>query len=429
MALRELPMAGGVVPAGEPGYRVREVVTSVLFVGSGFVALLAGSVLLLLWGPGIAAPGGWASPHALGLTHVLALGFISSVAIGVLYHLTPRIFGTQLRRPAAGAVIWVVYLAGVAALAGGLATGRSGWAAAGGAALAVAILAVAAHLGTAVVGTRRRHLPGVYAVAALVALLCVAGLGAALALMLHYGAPPSFLSILAAKVTLAIGGWLGVLVVGVSYQLVPMFTTTPVRARFMKEVLGLVAAGAVLAAVACLTGAPVGVRVAAALPYAAGILLHVADVGRMVRGRRVRRPGPITVGQVAGGLLLLAGTVEGVAAMGGDGPWPQLAVVTALVGWAPLLIAANGVRIVPFILWQGLPAGRRPRTFAPAPDALGWTGIAAASATWILITVAFAANSGGVARLAGAALVVCAAAVAGIGLGSLRSARRIRRAA
>jgi hypothetical protein len=130
------------------------------------------------------------------------------------------------------------------------------------------------------------------------------------------------------------------------------------------------------------------------------------------------------VGQVAGGLLLLAGTVEGVAAMGGDGPWPQLAVVTALVGWAPLLIAANGVRIVPFIVWQGLPPGRRPRTFAPAPAPLGWVGIAAAAVAWAATTAAMSGGSAVAAGLGGAALVVCAVAVAGIGLSTLRDARR-----
>lgn len=429
MALRELPMAGGVVPPGEPTLRLREVLTSVLFVGSGFAALPVAALLLLLWGPGIAGEGGWELPHALGLVHVLALGFISSVAIGVLYHLGPRIFGGTVRAPQLGALIWALYVAGVSMLAGGLAGGSTGLAAAGGVTLATALAAFTVHLGAVVLAARRRHLPGLFQVAAVVALLTVAGLGTALALMLHLGPPPGFLQILAAKVVLAVGGWLGVLVVGVSYQLVPMFTTTTARPRFSRAVLIAMLAGAVLTAASCLAGTPGWVRVLCALPYAAGVALHVADVARMMRARRARIPSVVTVGQALGALLLLAGTAEGVVAMGGAGPWPQLAVATALVGWGPVLIAANGVRVVPFIVWQALPPRRRPRTFAPAPAPLGWIGIGGALVAWASTTAALGAGSGGAAVLGGAALAVCAAAVGGIGLSTLRDARRIARAA
>lgn len=422
-------MAGGVVPSRDGALRLREVLTSVLFVAAGFAALAVAAVLLLLWGPGIAAPGGWASPHALGLTHVLALGFISSTAIGVLYHIGPRIFGGEVRLPAAGAAVWLLYVAGVALLTTGLVAAGSGVAAAGGACLAAALLALSVHLGAVVAASRRRYLPGFFQVAAVLTLVTVAGLGTALALMLHLGPPPSFLDVLAAKVVLAVGGWLGVLVVGVSYQLVPMFTTTTARARFSAPVLGLLLGGAALTAAASGAAAPAWLRVLCSLPFAAGVALHVADVARMMRARRVRLPGPVTAGQALGALLLVAGTVEGVVAMGGAQPWPQLAVVTALLGWGPVLIAANGVRVVPFIVWQALPPRRRPRAFAPAPAPLGWTGIAAALVAWAATTAAMSTGSAAAATLGGAALAVCAAAVAGIGLSTVRDARRILRRA
>jgi hypothetical protein len=429
MALRQIPMAGGTTRTGDPAHRARDVAVSVVFVCGGFAAFVVAAVLLLAWGPEVVAPGGWASAHALALTHVLALGFVSSVAVGVLYHVAPRALGERLRVPVVGVGLWGVYVCGVGCLVTGLASGHTVWTAVGGALLAGALLGVGVHLGDVAVRTRRRYLPAVYQGVAVLALLCVAGLGTTLAVMLHVGAGASFLTILGVKVLLAIAGWLGVLVIGVSYQLVPMFTPSSARARLARVALWLLVGGVLVAVLALLLGAPAWARALCALPYAVGAVLHVVDVVRFVLRRRSSALVAVTAGQALGALLLLVGVGEGVAAMTGASPWPQLAVATALLGWTPTLIAANGVRIVPFILWQGLPAGRRPRTFAPAPDALGWTGIAAASATWILITVAFAANSGGAARLAGAALVVCAAAVAGIGLGSLRSARRIRRAA
>lgn len=425
--MRELPMAAGAAAAGTAPHRTRDVAVSVVFVGSGFVAFLVAAALLIAWGPGIAAPGGWAGRHALALVHVLALGFISSVAIGVLYHLAPLAFGRRVTAPALGVALWLVYDCGAALLITGFAANATGLIAAGGATLATAIAGVTVHLGGVAAGARRRYLPGVYQAVAAVALVCVAGLGTTLALMLHLGAGASFLTILGVKVLLAIGGWLGVLVVGVSYQLVPMFTPSTARPRFAKPVLALLVAGVLVAATACAAGAPAWLRVVCAAPYAAGVVLHCADVARLVAARRVSILSAVTAGQCTGALLLLCGTAQGLAAMAGASPWPQLAVSTALLGWAPALIAANGVRIVPFIIWQGLPRGIRPRTFAAAPASLGWTGTTAAVAGWIAITVAMSANSAVAARVSGVALAICAVAVAGIGATALRDARRLGR--
>jgi len=347
----------------------------------------------------------------------------------VLYHLAPLAFGRRLTAPVAGVVLWLVYEAGAGLLIAGFASSHTTLIAAGGATLALAIGGVTVHLGGVALSARRRYLPAVYQAAAALALVCVAALGTTLALMLNLGAGRSFITILGVKVLLAIGGWLGVLVVGVSYQLVPMFTPSTARARFAKPVLGLLIAGVLVAAIACAADAPSWVRLLCAAPYVIGVLLHCVDIARIVARRRTGMPGAVTAGQSIGSLLLLGGTVEGLVAMTGASPWPQLAVATALLGWAPVLIAANGVRIVPFIIWQGLPRGLRPRSFGAAPAPLGWTGISTALAAWIAITVAMSGNNAIAARAAGVALLVCAVAVAGIGATALRDARAGLRAA
>ncbi|MGH7748085.1 MAG: hypothetical protein ACREQ5_25505, partial [Candidatus Dormibacteria bacterium] len=238
--------------------------------------------------------------------------------------------------------------------------------------------------------------------------------------MLHLGAGHDLLTILAVKIILAVGGWLGVLVVGVSYQLVPMFTPSVARPRFLRPVLGLLVAGVLLAALSCLAGAPAWLRIAAAAPYVAGAVLHMADVVRLVAARRDRIVGPVTAGQLCGASLLVVGGLEGCAAMSGAWPWPQVSVVTALLGWAPVLIAANSVRIVPFIVWQGLPRGRRPRTFFPASAHLGWAGVGGALTAWIAMTAAMVTGSSAAARAAGAALLGCSIALAGVSVSTLR---------
>ena len=412
MSLRTLPMAGG-DQAATARARQLGVYVSVAFVGSGIVAFLAGACLLVAWGGDVAAPAGWAGPHALALTHVLALGFVTSTALGVLYHLAPLAFGARLRLPLAGLGAWLGYETGVGLLVTGLSTGRPGLTAVGGCSLAASIAVVAVHLGSVAAAARRRYGPTMFQVTAVLALGGVAALGATLALMLDLGAGASFLTILAAKIVLAVGGWLGLLVVGVSYQLIPMFTLTPARARFLVPVLVLLGSGVLAVTVVILASLPGPVRLVAALVYAAGIALHLADVARFFVARRDARITPVMAGQTAGALLLGAGTVEGVVALAGGGhPWPQLAVATALAGWTPALIAANAIRIVPFIVWQGLPAGRRPRTYGSAPVALGWAGIAAAAVAWALLSVALGAGSAAAARAAGVALLGCAVSVA-----------------
>lgn len=426
MSLRALPMVNGGSPVARAEVRRHpEIVVSLAFIVTGLVGVLAGAVLLIAWGGGIVEPGGWAGPHALALTHVLALGFVTSIAIGVLYHVAPLAFGQALPRPRLALAIWVGYAGGLAVFVTGMATMTTAWIAVGAVPLGSAIAAAGMHLAVVAVRARRRYAPSLFQMTAVGALVVVAGLGITLALRLHEGAGAGFLTLLAVKIIIAVGGWLGLLVVGVSYQLVPMFTPSRVRLRFLRAVLCQLSVGVAAAVVGCMLGVAPWIRVALATPYVAGALLHTAEVFRLLAHRRDRRLTPVTAGQAVGALLFAVGAIQGAWAMHGDVRWAELAVVTALLGWTTVLIAANSVRIIPFIVWQGLPAGRRPRTFAPAPAALGWVGLGSAMACWVAATVGVLAGTAVVAPLAGVALLVCAVALADISAGALRVMRHV----
>ncbi len=401
----------------------RQTLLSLTLVTTGISALVVGGTLLALWAGDVAPAGGWGAPHTFALVHVVALGFVTAVAVGVMYHIAPLGFGQPLAVPAAGFGVWAGLVAGAGAMTWGMATVHTGWEAAGGVVLGVTMIGFAAHVGSVALRARRHYPPTHYQAVAVAWLACVGILGATIAVMVDRGAPDGLLTILAAKIVVAIGGWLGVLVVGVSYQLVPMFTLTTKRQRTLVPVLVLLVLGVLGTVVACLAGAPAPVRVLAAGPYVAGAVLHAGDILRLVAARRDRAIGPVAAGQVLGALLFVAGAGLGAVAMTGDEPWPQLAVATALAGWTPVLITANATRIVPFIVWQGLPAGHRPRTWAPARASLGWAGLASATVAWATLVAGLAEHATLAVRISGGALVLCAGALLGVATTTLLRTR------
>jgi len=404
---------------------------SLCFVATAMTSYLAGTALLVLWAGELVRPGGWASPHALGLTHVLSLGFVTAMAAGVMYHITPRTFGRELPAPRLGLLIWAVYTAGLGILLLGLLGGHPGVTAGGAAVVGTAVLGLLGHLGAVVLRPRRRTVMHRFQEVALVFLGMVAVLGVSLALALDRGLLRDPERLLGGKIIVAIGGWLGILMMGMLYQLVPMFTPSRARPRFRATVLTGAGIGTLGAAAATLLGHPAAVAVAFLSLYLAAAVLLSADLARLFRHRVDPRVTPVIVGQLAGAAILVVDVGGGILAMSGAEPWPQLVVTTALLGWAPLQIAANATRIVPFIVWQRQPVGHRPATFRPAPAAIGWTAVALSGVGWILVEAAFARHSAWLGRIAGTTLLLQSLALAGIAihsLGARHSGKRSHRA-
>jgi hypothetical protein len=79
-------------------------------------------------------------------------------------------------------------------------------------------------------------------------------------------------------------------------------------------------------------------------------------------------------------------------------------VSSALLGWAPLAISANGARIIPFLAWTraGVP-GAAPLAADRIPLPAGVGQLALLGAGWLLLETGILAQSSGLAR-AGAML-------------------------
>ncbi len=187
---------------------------------------LFAAALLIVFSPD-ALTSNW-TPQALALTHALTLGFLAMVMMGAMMQMLPVVAGAVLPRPRA--VAWLTHVALVA----GTVALMSGFLGAGMQAFSAAIVMLAIASGvflwssgiglwravTNVTVTGMRY--------AWLGLVVTVSLGMALAMMLAGKTSlPESDALLAAHVIFGLLGWVLLLVVGVAYQVVPMFQITP----------------------------------------------------------------------------------------------------------------------------------------------------------------------------------------------------------
>jgi len=196
---------------------------------------LAAAVLLLWYGPE-AMSSRW-SPQTLALTHLLTLGFLALVMCGSLLQMLPVLAGVPVPRVVlVGNLVHPLLSLGTLGLAGGFLLGSLLWLKLAvvtlGAGFLIYIIAVAVALSrvkqpnSTVTGMRM----------ALLALLVTVLIGLTLATGLAGWGTLTF-PFLYTDVHLVWGmlGWVALLLIGVSFQVVPMFQVTPDYPEWMRR--------------------------------------------------------------------------------------------------------------------------------------------------------------------------------------------------
>ena len=207
---------------------------------------LAAGILVLVQGPGLMLTR-WL-PDTIALTHLITLGFLLMVTCGALLQLLPVLVASPLPRVVAvGTSTHLLLTLGTASLAAAFLSGSRLWMplslALLGAALALFILAV----GIALLRVRQHSATVVAMKLALLALTLtlVTGLlsgGTIIGLL-----PPGLLATLTdIHLNWALGGALGLLLIGVAYQVVPLFQVTPEYPAWMRKTLAPGAFGILL---------------------------------------------------------------------------------------------------------------------------------------------------------------------------------------
>jgi hypothetical protein len=389
--------------------------------------LLAGA-LMLAQGDGLTA-GTWGST-TLALTHLLTLGVLGAAMCGALTQLVPVVAGARLRwvfplRPAA-----LLLALGLLSMAGGLLSGetlllRGAQGLLGGAILVVGFVVGEALLRAPTANATTRGMK--VAVLSLLSLLTV-GL-----LLLEGQAsgryPGPRLPWLQLHLLLALGGWLGSLLVAVSWQVVPMFWMTPApRPGLPVVVLGLQVAGLLLGLLGFGLGSAglLGPGWAAgwllpllALPLLVGTwVIHPLVMLRGLHERKRRRPDSgqqawtlgLSLGPVALAVALLAVATDLLRL-------PLLAGWLLLWGWAGSLILGTMTRVAPFLAWLhggGMRPDADPATLrSRLPEALVRRWLRVHTATVLVGAVAAGLGLDPLVRLTGLLMMAEAVLVLG----------------
>ncbi|MHB1091744.1 hypothetical protein [Thiobacillus sp.] len=320
--------------------------------------LLAAALLIMVAPESLASR--WTA-QALALTHALTLGFLAMAMLGALMQMLPVVAGSRLPAPGlTGGVSHVSLVLGTLALMTGFLTAAPvafgiGTVLLGGG-LAVFLFAAAISLvratGSATVRGMRL---------ALLSLGFTLALGVALALM-HAGAwtPPARVALLAAHLVFGLLGWVLLLVIGVGFQVVPMFLITPPYPPLLSRWLTPVLFGLLLIRAAASTLLPFAITVVDA-GLAAGILLFAVTTLRLHARRRRKLP-DVTLGFWRMGMVSLIVSVgvwvaaQGWPAIAASPRYPVLLAVLFVGGFGVSVVNGMLYKIVPFLAWFHLQA-------------------------------------------------------------------------
>lgn len=362
---------------------------------------------------------GFYAPRLLAFVHLNTLGVIAAVLMGASYQLVPVVLQTPIASVRFGRLSFWFYLLGIVLFLLGLFEHwRPGLAI--GAALVFSALLI--YLAIMAITLRRAPSSDVVSWHIAVSLFGLAGgIGAGLLLALNKGAgflETATFRVLAAHATAMLAGWVIIMLNGVAYRLVGMFTLSEDRLwhRVASAELAFSAAGAWMLAGGLLFEAPRWLLVVGSLGIVGGQALFGAQLIHLYRVRR-RRGFDIHIqfalAAIASGLLGSALLVGGlVAGRSIDAP------VWIAVGWLAIsgvaITAIQGFfyKISTFLVWlhRYAPiAGRGPvprledlydRRIAKAGWAF-WVAGLASSLVAILISNRSLATAAGIAALAG----------------------------
>lgn len=322
------------------------------------------AALLLLWQGADLFSSRW-NPALLGLTHLLTLGHIGLIMLGAILQMLPVVAGAPMRRPErAAAVVYTLGTCGIVLLCTGLVF-----------ALPLALKIALPMLGTAlllfaalVIVTLRRTMP--HNMTARTMRLAVVMLAATVLLGLTLLSNHAFGWWLHARemlvnLHLAWGllGWVGVLVMGVAYQVVPMFQLTPAYPEKLTRWLS------VLLFMLLLGLAPAShfpaLRMLLGILLAAGFAVFAMSTIWLQSQRRRKLP-DVTLSFWRGGmisLLLAIGlwlAAQIVPALGVMKSYGLLLGMLMIVGFAMSVINGMLYKIVPFLVWFHLQSRRGP---------------------------------------------------------------------
>jgi hypothetical protein len=291
-------------------------------------------------------------PPVLAVTHLVTLGWVSAVIMGVLYRYVPGLTKQPLRYPRLAIVQWAAFVAGTAGLVASLWLGRWSGAAWSAGVLAAAGVLLCANLWVLIGRASGRGVAEVGIVGASGFLVAAALVGLLLAFDKEYDLlPGGTFTNLAAHVHLAALGWVGITICALSFRFLPAFLLPQLdlRGAARRQVV-LLAAWVVLLVATLLASSRL--IVFAALGVAAAFMVYLVLLVRMIGSHRMpidwtarhAVASGVWLGIAIGlGLSLLATRVD----LEPGGRLGAAYGVAALLGWMTNLVVGISYKLFP----------------------------------------------------------------------------------
>ncbi len=294
-------------------------------------------------------------PKVFALTHLSVLGWITMTMFGALYQLFPVALQGTVRSPRSGRWNYWVLAAGIAGFVPSFYLDWTPGVALFGSLTVGGVLHFASQMLRSYPSVIDWHPMAFYLLAALAWLVATVGFGFAYALNWHFGWFDVSDTMLAAHVHLGLAGWLGLTLMGVSYKLTELFALAHRKDRRLTYAnLGLWNAGLLGLVLSLLSAPGSSLVIVFASVLAVSALLHVLDIGLLLRTRRRRKLSVEQWHTFASLASLLIATGLGLVLASGHIPgrsWVVAYGYAAVAGWFGFAIAGKSYRIVPFLSW------------------------------------------------------------------------------
>lgn len=339
-----------------------------------FVAAIAAFMLAAILLPFVASDLAdfYYQPRLLALTHLITLGWITMTIMGASYQLIPVALGVGLYSERLARIQFWFMLVGTLGMVGHFWIGRWGGLIASAFLVLIASSLYLANLGMTLQGLPRWNVTAKSIAAALLFFAATVVLGNLMALdkVLNF-LRGEFLGILHGHFHLAALGWVTMMISGVAYHLIPMFTLSELRderrAHLQFWLLFVGTVGLVGSLLQSRRFLPLF-----AVMVVAAILLFADQMRRILKARRRRVLDGGIRHFVTALVYLVALTPLGLLFSLGFLPegafGSRLAFMygfLALIGWVSLTIVGMLYKIIPFLVWYHAYSGKVGREPVP----------------------------------------------------------------
>lgn len=319
---------------------------------AALIFLLLGAVALVRAAPMLAA-GSYPAATVVGTTHLFTLGWLTTSIMGALYQFLPVALGQSIASERAAHVTFVLHVAGVALLVGGMYFDHNTLLLIGAGTVGVAITIFLVNLGTTLRRAERRDITWWAICTASIFLALAFVLGTALGVNLRTGFLGNLRPLaLGTHLHVALFGWVLLVIVGVSHRLLPMFLLSHGgRTHFAHYAVALLATGAGMLAV--FHHVPIVGREIPAFLLGAGVIAYLMQAREFYRRRHRPALDPgLHLAATALGILAVALPLAAVVVAGIASLHVRVAYVLVVVLACTLFVAAHYYKIVPFLIWN-----------------------------------------------------------------------------